>query len=474
MKIAIVGGGMAGWLSALFFSRKHPQHDIVVIESPDLNPVGVGESTTGMFLKLLFNSPIDINFKEFIQRTDSTPKLGIHFKNWAKLGDEYLAPLDFSFTAEDPIDSAVYFSHTLDSSLFSATLNGRLLRERKVCYTSDLSFNHSALHLDSLKTIKYLRSITPLETISANVIDVIRDEKGNVTKLITTEQDVEADFFVDCTGMARVLRDKSDWISFKDNLPMNSATVFETEHNGNFSCATGADAASSGWMWKIPTKDRYGQGYVYNDAFLTEDDSVKEILELYPDAKIKKTIKFDTGKLNKACSNNVLSIGLAYHFLEPLQATNIHLTLLQLEWFTTKCMFDPFNKYVINRFNSQVDHTIENFKDYINCHYATKRDDTKFWKWNSQWNHLTDNVRDIVESFKVRGLFSNDFHIVDGETGISLWTYTLLGSRHINDDQIKNILQKCGVSQYAMQKNSVVYSTGNFINYTEFMNAIES
>ena len=48
MNIIIVGGGTAGWLSALMVSSRFPNHNITVIESSKIGVIGVGESTTGL------------------------------------------------------------------------------------------------------------------------------------------------------------------------------------------------------------------------------------------------------------------------------------------------------------------------------------------------------------------------------------------------------------------------------------------
>ena len=55
MKFVIVGGGITGWLSALVFSEKQPFHEYVVVESSDINTIGVGEGTTGFFTDIIEN-----------------------------------------------------------------------------------------------------------------------------------------------------------------------------------------------------------------------------------------------------------------------------------------------------------------------------------------------------------------------------------------------------------------------------------
>ena len=94
------------------------------------------------------------------------------------------------------------------------------------------------------------------------------------------------------------------------------------EQNPYTTCA----AVEDGWIWKTPTQERIGCGYVSCDEW--GNNVVDEIKSNYSDAEILKSFKFDSGKLKKSWNHNVISLGLAYHFLEPLQATNIHLTLV--------------------------------------------------------------------------------------------------------------------------------------------------
>ena len=92
MKIVIVGGGITGWLSALVFSHKQPNHQYVIVESPDVNTIGVGEGTTGLFNESIFKFP-SVNPQEFLRETKATPKIGIEFNNWSKKGSTFFNPL---------------------------------------------------------------------------------------------------------------------------------------------------------------------------------------------------------------------------------------------------------------------------------------------------------------------------------------------------------------------------------------------
>src|SRR5258708_34015766 len=74
-RIAIVGGGTAGWMAASILARALPgtATAITVIESPDIGTAGVGEATTPPIIDLL--RFLSINAGDFCTTTPPTSKL---------------------------------------------------------------------------------------------------------------------------------------------------------------------------------------------------------------------------------------------------------------------------------------------------------------------------------------------------------------------------------------------------------------
>ena len=156
MKFVIVGGGISGWLSALIFSHRQPNHEYVIVESSDINTIGVGEGTTGLFVQTIEELP-DINVAEFLRETKATPKIGIEFNNWSGKGSTFFNPIDGTLTTNEDFDSFLYFTYTQNSSLDTSSLHGLLKRKNKSPYTERLEDYNSALHLDNKLTIQYLK-----------------------------------------------------------------------------------------------------------------------------------------------------------------------------------------------------------------------------------------------------------------------------------------------------------------------------
>ena len=451
MKFVIVGGGISGWLSALIFSYRHPNHEYVIIESSKVNTIGVGEGTTGLFSDVIDELP-DLNLEEFLRETKATPKIGIEFNNWSGKGSTFFNPIDGTPTTNNDFDSFLYYTYIQNTSLDTSSLHGLLKRECKFPYINNFSRLQDyniALHLDNKLTIQYLKSKSlkrkNVKYISDTVSEIKRDEIGRVEKIICSDHIIDGDIFIDCTGYSRIFSDESDWVSFKDNLPMNSVTTFTRKHS--FSMVTKADKLNLGWCWQIPTQERIGCGYVSCDEW--GNNVIDEIKSNYPDAEILKSFKFDSGKLKKSWNQNVISLGLAYHFLEPLQATNIHLTLVQIDILCQRCIRETKNRTlnpnVISIYNKHIDDLIEDFKNFINIHYSRDSRVT-----------LTDYNKKIISILQVRGLFYEDLPQLYGCSGVGLWGHTLLGLNHLTKQECHNFLSEMNLYEEVEEESRIL------------------
>ena len=182
-------------------------------------------------------------------------------------------------------------------------------------------------HLDTFKFNEYLLKLCKergIQIIEDEIKDVILNNKGDVEKLVGENHHHEADLFIDCTGFKRLLAKKLkfEWVSYKKYLPVNSAVAFPTEEMEEYNLYTLAKTMNSGWLWRIPTQTRTGNGYVFNKDFTTLDEVRKEIHSLYKrDIEIARSFEFEPGYYKEMWKNNVVVAGLAGSFLEPLEAT---------------------------------------------------------------------------------------------------------------------------------------------------------
>ena len=342
-KIVIVGGGTAGWLSALYLNSKFKNSKITLIESDEIGILGAGEGTTGNIVKFLNN--LGISPDDMINNCEATFKTGIDFENWTKPGSIFTHPIDYKPKGDG------YAYH----------FNARLL-------------------------VKYLKSLAierGVNWIEGIVTEPILNDTNQIIGLKTIDTMIDASFVIDCSGFKRLLignHYKSNWISYEEHLKVNTAIPFFLPTNSiNSRTTTKSIAMKYGWMWQIPLQSRRGCGYIFDSTEISEDEAKKEIIEFLGadvDIQFNKPIKFKPGSYENVWIENCLAIGLSGGFLEPLEATSIMTTILQLEAFydTTlkKMTLKKYNKFV-NTINTQN-------MIFIYYHYLTNRTDSTFWK----------------------------------------------------------------------------------------------
>ena len=471
MKICIAGGGTAGWIAAYFLLNDHPgDHEIVVIESSQLGIIGAGEGSTGTMIELLngtyFNKKVDLD--DFLKKTGGTRKQGIFHNNWTGDGAGYFAPIDQSPTW-----------HNFEDTFFKFALG--YLGKEKVHLSSSIGIEYdynldkqpNAIHFDGHEVGKYFKNDC-IETYNTTVIDaVIKDANlnsaGNISSvLLDNGETVEADFFVDCSGFARILSKKvgMKWKSYTDYLPMDSAIPFvlEYEEGETPNTYTSANALSSGWMWEIPLQSRKGCGYVYDSNFLTKDQAIEEVQNFVgkPITPIKH-INFEAGCSDAFWKKNVLALGLSSAFVEPLEATSIHSTIIQLIIFSKEFLFKDFKNTDLQSskdvYNEKISLLYDNIRDFISFHYQGGRDDSEFWRWIKNEKIVSPRANHFYEKSKLQIPGFLEINGIIGTPNIALWNWISAGLGVIDPQQAKQELE----AKYNIQ--DVGASFNNFLQY---------
>jgi hypothetical protein len=446
MKIVIVGGGTAGWIAAYFLAKSQPKkHEIVVIESSKLGIIGAGEGSTGTMIELLngsyFDFQIDIN--KFLEETDGTNKMGIYHKNWNGKEYGYFAPIDASpswYQYQDYIFKYVLSKHGREKMHLSSAI-GLEFENKK--------HNHTyACHFDGHKVGQFFKKVCledGVSTIDAVIKNVNLDKNKNITSIdLDNHQTVNGDFFIDCTGFSRVLMKELDveWKSYSEYLPVNTAMPFILDYKeGEVPLPmTSATALSAGWMWDIPLKTRRGCGYVFDKKYITREEAQKEV-ETYLGRKIKpiKWIEFESGRSEVFWKNNALTLGLASAFVEPLEATSIHSTIIQLLLFSKEYLSETNDitstAYNIESYNIKITRLYDSLMEFISFHYQGGRNDTPFWRSFQEENKVSPMAKIYLEKCKNKIPGFLEVNGVIGSPSASLWNWIAGGLDLITAEQ---------------------------------------
>jgi len=418
--VVILGGGTAGWMTANLLNRRWAELNtkISLIESSSIGIIGVGEGSTPQF-KAFFDT-LGIEEAEWMPKCNATYKAGIEFEGWSdKPGYErYFHPFP---TNVDFYTQGQFFYSTRvrragrdvpahPDPFFVPT---RIARERRAPLAPpNFPFNIGySYHFDAHLIGAYLReygTARGIKHIDARIASVELDEQGDVKALVADDgRRFEADFFVDASGFRAAIIEgalKEPHRPFGENLFNDRAVVAPTPlpESGVQAC-TKSIAKSAGWIWNIPLSNRVGNGYVYSSRYIDPDAAAAEFREhlgLPEDAEVRH-LQMKCGRIERTWVRNCLAVGLAQGFLEPLEATALHIVMSTVESFLANWEGEKRDE-----FNTAIAARYEGIRDYLVCHYRTaQRRDTDYWRDATSNNILSDSLKRIINAwFKAEDL----------------------------------------------------------------------
>ena len=402
--ITILGGGTAGFISTLILRATYPKLDIKLIESSQYGIIGVGEGSTEHWAEFMKHCGIDVC--DLIRETGATFKTGIKFQNWNGDQKEYYHSLSETVATLHQ-GTGIYPVLIKMIADGDNPLNSVLSRAKESLHAEPLHRGVAQFHFDTNKLNKFFHKLClerNITIIDDTISEVVIDNEGFVSELIGEAGTYTSEFFIDCSGFRRIINKKLNvgWVDCSEYLPMNSALAAQTPYEENIPSHTVARALSAGWMWRIPTQERFGNGYVYCDKFISDEEAEKEFKSQFPyDIQIGKKIKFGAGYVDQFWVKNCVSAGLAGLFVEPLEATSIGATIQQMFGFCSNILYwSRKDDSAVKRYNTDFERVAKNIIDFVQLHYITKRDDSKFWKWNKDNLKLTPFNKQNLERFK--------------------------------------------------------------------------
>ncbi len=389
--VLVLGAGSAGLLVALGLRRKLPQLNLRVVRSPEIGVIGVGESTTPNVPKYLFEY-LGIRPRRFFQVAEPTWKLGIHFiwgeRPWFNYG--FSSQLDAWLPAL-PRPNGYY----CDEDFTSVERVNRLMEVGKV-YPRGVNGGPNidklyAFHLENHKFVAALEGVARevgIEFIDAKVRGAEKGPEGIAGVVLEDGRRLEADLYVDASGfrselMGRTLEEP--FVSFGKSLFNDRAVVGNWDRSDEpILPYTTAETMDAGWCWRIDHEKTINRGYVYSSSAISDDGAHAEFMRKCPKAVTwDRVVKFRSGRYQRAWVGNVMAIGNAGGFVEPLESSVLMMACFQSETLVTcleHCGLMP-TESMRKLYNRTIGNTWDEVRDFLALHFrANGRIDTPYWR----------------------------------------------------------------------------------------------
>jgi len=434
-RVVIAGGGTAGWVAAAALSKQLGKLlEVVLVESDQIGTVGVGEATIPPMRT--FHSLLGIDEQEFMRATEAVFKLGISFKNWGQIGDEYFHAFGSTGQSSFLADFQHFWlygkSKGIDAEFGEYSLEVQAAKANKFATSKTGTINY-AYHLDATRYARYLRQFSErlgVKRIEGNIQQVSQHPSGEIQALhLESGEVVAGDLFIDCTGFTGLLIDKTlktpyeDWSHW---LPCNSAVAIQTESVEPAKPYVTSTAHKAGWQWHIPLQHRVGNGNVFCDQFMSDDQAVRHLLDNVQGKVLTdpRVIKYKTGRRKVFWNKNCVALGLSSGFVEPLESTSIYMFMIGIVRLMKMFPFHGVTQALRDEYNSQSIAELENIRDFIILHYhATDREDSEFWRY-CKYMDVPDSLSHRLELFRENALsFQKDGELFKRDS----WLYVMFG-----------------------------------------------
>ena len=392
-RVVIAGGGTAGWMVAACLSKTLGKGlEIKLVESEEIGTVGVGEATIPTLLT--YQELVGIPEQEFMAETQATFTLGIKFEGWRNVGEDYIH--SFGLTGTDHWTAG--FQHFwlkgrergLARDYGEYCLELRAAEENRFAHLPRAGMNY-AFHLDASLYARYLRKLSEghgVQRIEGKIAEVVSHPDGDIAALRLADGTlVEGDLFVDCTGMRSLLLGETLGVKYQDWshwLPCNRAVAVQTRSVGPAIPYTRSIAHPFGWQWRIPLQHRVGNGMVYSNRHVSDDEALATLLKNVEGEVLTtpRVIPFLPGQREKVWERNCVAIGLSSGFLEPLESTSIHLIQRGIIRLLQSFPTEGVRQVDIDEVNFKAASEMEHIRDFIILHYkVTNRADSRFWDY---------------------------------------------------------------------------------------------
>ncbi|HVF95009.1 MAG TPA: tryptophan halogenase family protein [Sphingomonas sp.] len=478
-RVVIVGGGTAGWMAAAAAARflNDGRRTITLVESDAIGTVGVGEATIPPIVN--FNRLIGIDEAAFLRATGGTYKLGIEFVGWGREDARYFHPFG---TYGHDIAGLAFHQLWLKlrhrdgiGPIEDYSMSAVAAREARFSLPSaDPRDPSSALayayQFDAGRYAAFLRARAEaggIVRVEGRIATVEHEpETGHVAAVLLDDgRRIEGELFIDCSGFRSLLLGEAMGVPFEDWshwLPCDRAMAVPTERSAPLLPYTRATARDAGWQWRIPLQHRTGNGLVYSSAHMSDAEAERVLMANLdtPATAEPRPLSFRAGRRARSWEGNVVALGLAGGFLEPLESTSIH--LIQTGISKLFALFPDRRFAAIERdtYNRLMSDAYLGVRDFIILHYhAAGRRDTPFWRYVTEMP-IPDSLAAKIALFREKGRI---FRYDDELFAIPNWVAVMLGQNIVPDgyDPVVDALEEERVATALKQIRRAVGAAAN-------------
>src|SRR5688500_8749761 len=382
--------------AAAFAQMLRSTCNVRLVESEQIGTVSVGEATVP-HLKL-FNNRLQIDEIEFVKQTQGTFKLGIQFNGWRNGQDSYVH--GFGTVIGREMGIVPFHQHWLRAwkagrakEIGAYTLNtlaapnGKFMASATdVPATSPLANIAYAYHFDAGLYARYLRAYAEQRGVqrTEGIVDqVMLDPESGFVRSIRLDfgEEIAGDVFMDCSGFRGLLIEEAlgtGYIDFTHWPPCDRALAVPCERVGPPTPYTRSTAREAGWQWRIPLQHRTGNGYVYCSQYISDDEAAATLLGNLDGKALAdpKPLRFTTGRRKLCWDRNVVTLGLASGFMEPLESTSIYLIQSGIAKLLELFPREGFNPILAERYNGRLAFEFDRIRDFLTLHYwANEREE---------------------------------------------------------------------------------------------------
>ena len=438
IKIAIVGGGAAGYFAAAAIKRNCESVDVTVIYDPATPHIGVGESIAWNgpgFMQQYLGLSNDFGW---LKKSGSTFKLAaawqgfdgtdnFYYSTTPVTGDSRVterslwSPLGDDTAITPPNDYSLYdlWLHLTAKGLLKSDNPQKNFHEMFWFVHHDkspidkygnwISRGHSYhINAETIKDVIHEQAGKPIgvKELAIKINGIELDFNGSIKCLcLDNGETLTADLYIDCTGFAKALIKHLPFEFEPCDEYFNNCAIVGPRSYTDHSRYTGRSLMAAmkwGWRFRVPMKGRSGEGYVFNSNMINSiDDLVAEYEEKTGNQDtIKRVIKWTPGYVKNAFVHNCIALGISQGFSEPFDANGFTSTLRHIAKIVD-CLKDDVQrtfdwKELYNKFVHNISQDVI-FRVHIAFHLAL-RNDTMYWQELKQAAQKFDTRQRLIEA----------------------------------------------------------------------------